>query len=443
MRALRVLAGAVLALVSTASTCDSNVGDGDSRGRETVRISVRASGEDGAGFCEHPSISADGRYVVFESGAENLIVPDGNGLRDIFLKDRATGELRNLTRVPLSVLADETQPLTLRLRDAFSPVVSADGRVVAFLSKGGFDGSLAGARDVIHVLDRSTGVFRKAFVPVAGEPDADYSDLTMSDDGRTLAFVSRAANLGFSNPSAYAQVYTVDLRVEPPALTLVSRSMSSATAVADAACAQARLSRDGRTVVFAGRANNLAGLTGLPEAIYLASPPGAAVKLVSVAAGTSTRATGSFIYPAVSGDGRYVAFYAQSRDLFGPPNFLGVHLALVDLGVTPPKISYAGDNAYVQMNPYVFPSGQPLSISDGGRIAYADRNNPGQIWVRTVEGVYSTVSHASNGEPGALPSSYPAISADGLWVVWSSNADNLSGGDVNLGQDIFIHGPLR
>src|SRR5688500_2119489 len=110
MRPARILGLAILAAVSTASTCDGNVGDGTTRGRETIWLSTLTTGEPGPGLCDNPYISSDGRFVVFESDAEDLVSPDGNGWRDIFLKDRATGELVNVTRVsPALILAGVTR----------------------------------------------------------------------------------------------------------------------------------------------------------------------------------------------------------------------------------------------------------------------------------------------------------------------------------------------
>jgi Tol biopolymer transport system component len=55
---------------------------------ETVRISVTSAGAQATGDSEHPSISADGRYVAFQSGATNLVPGDTNGWWDVFVHDR-------------------------------------------------------------------------------------------------------------------------------------------------------------------------------------------------------------------------------------------------------------------------------------------------------------------------------------------------------------------
>ena len=116
---------------------------------ETTRVSVASNGAQGNGGSQNPSLSFDGRYVVFWSGATNLIDGDTNGVWDIFVHDRETGET---TRV--SVASDGTQGNDIsRL-----PSISADGRYVAFESDADklVSGDTNGFSD-IFVHDRETG----------------------------------------------------------------------------------------------------------------------------------------------------------------------------------------------------------------------------------------------------------------------------------------------
>ena len=106
---------------------DSNkVGDVfvfDRNDGSTTRISVGPSDEGGDGMSSDPSMSPDGRYVAFWSGATNLVADDTNGKRDIFLYDR---DNNTVTRV--SVADDGTQGDG----DSFSPNIGAGGGLVAF-----------------------------------------------------------------------------------------------------------------------------------------------------------------------------------------------------------------------------------------------------------------------------------------------------------------------
>jgi Tol biopolymer transport system component len=93
---------------------------------ETTRVSVASDGTQASGSSFLPSISADGRTVAFESGATNLVPGDTNGVTDVFVHDRQTGETARV-----SVGSDGTQANQV----SYDPSVSADGRYVAFYSE--------------------------------------------------------------------------------------------------------------------------------------------------------------------------------------------------------------------------------------------------------------------------------------------------------------------
>lgn len=85
-----------------------------------------SAGNQGNGYSAAPVISADGRFVAFGSYASNLVVGDTNGVPDIFVHDRQTGET---TRVNMGFLGDEANDYS------YAPAaLSADGRFVAFTS---------------------------------------------------------------------------------------------------------------------------------------------------------------------------------------------------------------------------------------------------------------------------------------------------------------------
>ncbi|HET7204278.1 MAG TPA: choice-of-anchor D domain-containing protein [Steroidobacteraceae bacterium] len=124
--------GRYVAFVSTAT----NLVPGDTNGRIDVfvkdlqsghieRVSVSSTGNQGNGGSDEPALSADGRYVVFESFASNLVPGDTNASHDVFLHDRETGETRRV-----SVGTGGTEPDAA----SWTPSLSADGRFVAFRS---------------------------------------------------------------------------------------------------------------------------------------------------------------------------------------------------------------------------------------------------------------------------------------------------------------------
>src|SRR5262249_11565314 len=119
---------------------------------ETTRVSLTSSGNQANKDSGTPIISGDGRYVGFVSQASNLVPRDTNGVYDIFVHDRQTGQT---TRV--SVASGGAQFNV----HSFLPTLSWDGRYVAFLS--------LDAAKSIYAHDRQTGQTTKVSVPNGGE----------------------------------------------------------------------------------------------------------------------------------------------------------------------------------------------------------------------------------------------------------------------------------
>ncbi len=94
-------------------------------GDTTTRVSIGSDGAQANDESSHPALSADGRYVAFDSQASNLVAGDTNGAQDIFVHDRQTGETRRV-----SVATNISQGDG----DSSHPALSADGRYVAFVS---------------------------------------------------------------------------------------------------------------------------------------------------------------------------------------------------------------------------------------------------------------------------------------------------------------------
>jgi Tol biopolymer transport system component len=134
-------------------------------------------------------ISADGRYVVFERFAGNLICSDTNfSSQDIFVRDRLTG-----TTTLVSVAWDGAQGNT----NSYDPAISADGRYVAFSSAATslVPGDTNGYHDVF-VPDLQAGTTTRVSVSTAGDQaDSVAQGPAISGDGRYIAFYSNATNL--------------------------------------------------------------------------------------------------------------------------------------------------------------------------------------------------------------------------------------------------------
>ncbi len=290
--------------------------------RLSDRLTLETVSYDGLsanGSSNHPRLSRDGRYLVFESVARNL-VPDWPALEDavpvqIFLRDRQNG-----TTTPVS-RATNREP-----GNAWSaePEISSDGRWVAFESAAtnlaAVDDANGRGTDVylFNVEEQAisrVSVGRHNLQPAQGSSGSP----SISDDGRYVAFVS-SASLDDSPPPRRAwskpqrQVFIRDVR--SGTTRLVSRTVGGAAG--DGGSSHPSITGDGRFVAFASTAPDLVGIDRkariTAENVVMFDTVSGQMTLVSrTAAGTS--GNGRSRYPAFSGDGQFIAFESDASDL--------------------------------------------------------------------------------------------------------------------------------
>jgi Tol biopolymer transport system component len=217
----------------------------------TTRVSVSSDGGQGEdGHSLRPSISADGRYVAFASGASNLASGDTNGYDDIFVHDRQTGQT---TRV--SVASDGSQ----ENGSSWSPSISADGRYVAFASEASnlVSGDTDGYDDVF-VHDRQMGQTTRVSVASDGtqgnHDSGHWGGSSISAGGRYVAFESWASNLVDSDTNSYDDVFVHDRQTGHTARVSVT---SDGTQGNGESRGYPSISADGRYVAFESGASNL------------------------------------------------------------------------------------------------------------------------------------------------------------------------------------------
>ena len=246
--------GRYVAFVSWAS----NLVSGDTNGTpdvfvhdretgQTTRVSVASDGAQGnRESCTHPSISADGRYVAFDSLASNLVSSDTNGDWDVFVHDRETGQT---TRV--SIASNGTQGNGYSLW----PFISADGRDVVFQSSASnlVTGDTNDCDDVF-VHDCETEQTTRVSVASDGmQGDGSSSFSPISADGRCVTFMSRASNLVSSDTNGDWDVFVHDR--ETGQTTRVS--IASNGTQGNGMSRNPSISADGRYVAFGSEASNL------------------------------------------------------------------------------------------------------------------------------------------------------------------------------------------
>jgi Tol biopolymer transport system component len=170
----------------------------------TTRMSVDGAGVPGNGASLEPAITPDGRYVVFQSDADNLVPADGNGLTDIFLHDRQTGATELVSLSDGEALGDD---------ESIRPDVSADARYVSFESWATnlVAGDTNATADAM-VRDRTAGTTTRVSVSTAGTEGDDESYVPLiSDNGFVVGFSSYATNLVDDDTNDESDVFVRDL----------------------------------------------------------------------------------------------------------------------------------------------------------------------------------------------------------------------------------------
>jgi Tol biopolymer transport system component len=441
------LAGAALLL----PCCRDQIGQGDELLSVIVRASLNLSKIEPNLLCDEPAVSGNGRFVVFCSTSNNIAPNDNNGLRDIFLRDRSTGVIVNLTNVLLFGEFPQYAPA-----DCFEPCVSDDGNFVAFVSRGGWVPYTLPASTnpfkYVYRYNRSQDLFEKAYVSVT-QPNADMSHPSISADGQIIAFTTSATNLTPANAGGVPQIYVHNFNTGVD--TIVSRAQSPAAlnVPCNGSCDHARISPDGGFVVFDSTSTNLNAATAalaMPQ-VYLGTSGGGYVTVVARdSVGTLTNNT-SYL-PDVSAGGQFVVFHTYDTSLVTPPVAGGgpilVRRDLVN-GITELVTDKPGGIPFL-----VFPNGFPPSISGDGRmIAFLSRddslaggaslNFKAQVFVRDMQAGITFCSRHLDGTPSNIDCSPPRLSADGSTVVWSTQGSTLVDGDSNGVSDIFLRSPLR
>ncbi|MFN0008752.1 MAG: TolB family protein [Planctomycetota bacterium] len=169
----------------------------------TERVSFDSNGVEANGDSVHSRISADGRYVVFQSGATNLVPGDTNGQIDIFLRDRQAGTTERVSLSYSGAQADNA---------CWFSSVSDDGRYVAFSSPATWlvpgDSWYLGWD--VFVRDRLTGTTEIVSVGLDAGASDNSDNGTISADGRYVVFISRDSYLVPDDTNGWRDTFVRD-----------------------------------------------------------------------------------------------------------------------------------------------------------------------------------------------------------------------------------------
>jgi Tol biopolymer transport system component len=258
---------------------------------------------------ESASLSADGRYLAFQSRATDLVsgVSDNGEGPDVFLYDRLLGTVSLVSR-------SESSPNTVNPEGGKDPVISQDGSTIAY-----FGSNLGGRQNALFVFDRLAGsttlVSPSIFGPVT-PPSPGEDAVSLSGNGRFMVF-TRLSVLGDVGESR--DVFLLDRTTG--ATVLVSHVEGLSGQVGNAPSFVPVLSADGSWIAFLSMASDLvAGKRDLPWTpdVFLYERATGVKRIVSLhpPGMASLTPPGRSGAPSISGDGRYVAFASEAAGLF-------------------------------------------------------------------------------------------------------------------------------
>lgn len=396
------------------------------------RVSVSSDGSDPYGDSSWPSLSADGRFVAFQSDASNLVPMDTNNSQDIFVYDRFEGSTKRV-----SVASGGTEANG----GSWSPKISADGRYVAFISGATNLDPIMVSGAFVH--DRLTGQTELVSVRTDGAPGQyPVHEIDLSVNGRFVAMSSSGLT-----PDVSRDAWDIYLRdLESGTTTLASRTPDGS--LFQAPSGSPSLSGDGRILVFT--AGNFVPTTPPPNSIpglYLYDLVGGGTSYVFLADGEPALSYGTS--PGISDDGRYVSFLGRAvgspSDAIDPWNDVFVYdretmtVEKVSLSVSGGDPGGAASSAAISANGrYVTYSSDAPDLIESDTNACADVF----VWDSLTEEA-TRVSVAIDGGNANDLSRMPTISADGQYVAFESWARNLVADDHNGDLDVFLAGPRQ
>ena len=361
---------------------------------KTILVSTDAAGASSAnGASIAASISANGRFVVFESTASNLVTNDNNQVADVFLRDLQAG-----TTTLLSVNTLGTLPGNL---ESTSPAITPDGRYVLFCSRASTlaSGDANSAVD-LFVRDISSGtttLASRSYLKTTSHTGSQAvwsGPRQISDDGRRIAFDSTAVNVVASDTNAKMDVFVADLAGSN---ILVSVS-SAGTGFGNGTSQSPSMEATGRYVAFQSASSNIAtNDTGLNLNVFRRDLLDRTTTLVSVNTNGVASSSGISTSPVLSRQGNAILFLSTANDLVqNDTNTVGADLFLRDF--TSKKTTPVDVRAGMATTPTPIASFTPGISADGRFVLYLDSSRTLVIFDASTGGRTTLATNATGSD---------------------------------------------
>lgn len=411
---------------------------GIAAGQSTQRASLAADGSEIPGDSEigrYGALSDDGRFVVFVSAQDGITAGDGNGKRDVFLRDMVAGTTQLVSHTRFGVSGDD---------ESYEPAMTPDGAFVVFTSRATDFAPNDNPHPDVFLWERATDKVARISNGMSGGTGNGYSECpSISGDGRYVAFRSYAKNLVPVDINKRVDAFVYDRSTDSMRLVSLDdhgKQLSSYTYLDYTV-----ISKDGSTIAFVTDARLVSFDTGGMN-VYAIDLASGAPELVDI---TITGGRGSItpLEPVyLSADGRWVAFKSAAPDLVNSDrNGTLSDIFLRDRLLQTTEVASL-DNEGLQ--PFVAPS-YAGPISDDGRyvsfLAVTSDYLPDEFGVFGVLlrdraiGMTLVASRFDTGEQGtgALYNYADSLSSDARLVAFSS-PDALVDEDGNGKRDVYV-----
>ena len=426
---------------------------------KTKRVSVKSNGKEINTDNEFASVSANGRYVTFESPGK--FTSGDKGGFDVFVHDRATGKT-----VRASVKANGKE---VPGADSEFSSISANGRYVAFVSNGRFTKQDKDNYGDVYVKDMKTGKVTLASLDSNGKQvPGGAGQPIISANGHSVLFLSDGAYVP-TDTNGRTDIYVRDLTKG----TTVRASLRSDGTESDADVTSPSISGNGRYVAFQSMDQKMTadsdyGFAVDSDVFVRDLKTGKTIRASLKADGTeiSPSQNNANVDPVISANGKFLAFYSDAYGHYAADdnnNDYDVYVKNLRNGsLARASVTSAGNEvtALGGAPQSLGASERPLAISANGRRiafeAYAaldpiDTNMERDVYVHDMKtGQTTLASVASKGAvvtSGAGGQQLPAISGNGKWIAFETIA-KVTGHDADQGPstpdfDVFERGPLH
>jgi len=434
---LRTILTVLLSVIAVGAACAA-----PALGEQLMRtIRLSPPGVDPNGPSCEPSINGDSRYVAFASEASNLGPRVGTARRsNVYVFDGVNGRVSLISSTPNGSAPNGSSR---------APSISSSGHIVAFASTA--TDLVPGLRKHFSEIfvRLGAGPVRLVSVGFGGQPTGDSTQPVISADGRYIAFTSEADNLVAGDDNAESDVFLADISLG----TITRISVSSSGAQASGASYNPSISADGRYVSFSSAAGNLVSRDRNRVAdVFVHDMLTAKTTRVSTSSsGRPQNAAVASPFTQVSeltGDGHSVVFDSDATNLVRGDrnghtdvfrhNLIGGTTTLVSRN----SFGRQGNND----------SFAPSTSADGRITAFESfADNLAGPWAPNENVFAQDIATGTTITPDVTPQGTargqeldaqllqrPVVSPDGRLVAFTSGADDLVSGDYNGTDDLFV-----